>query len=254
MIVGSFNFPIVLSFLSQGKPSKGVQKSVKRGCGAMMRIHRHEEHKWIITQLRQEHNHPLTTSTGMTRNWKSHNKIGEGTRRIMKDMMENNSTTTQMYGYLAGIAGGASMLPYTRTYFQSVKQSIRIEENTDDIKKTLRLFVEMQKSSKDFFYAVDVGKDDKIKNVFWSHAWSRLSYKHFGDVVTFDTTYQTNIYGMPFAPFVGVNNHFQTIIFGCALVIKESEDAFKWLFSTFLKAVEDKHPVGILTGLLSTYP
>ena len=59
---------------------------------------------------------------------------------------------------------------------------------------------------------------------------------------------------MPFAPFVGVNNHFQTIIFGCALVIEESEDAFKWLFSTFLKAVEDKHLGGILTGLLSTYP
>ncbi|XP_073367714.1 protein FAR-RED IMPAIRED RESPONSE 1-like [Aegilops tauschii subsp. strangulata] len=39
----------------------------------------------------------------------------------------------------------------------------------------------------------------------------------------------------------------QTVIFGCGLVIEESEDAFKWLFSTFLKAVEDKHPVGILT-------
>ena len=166
MIVGSFNFSVVLYFLSQGKPSKGVQKSVKRGCGAVMRIHRHEEHKWIITELRQEHNHPLTTSTGKTRNRKSHNKIGEGTKRIMKDMMENNSTTTQMYGYIVGIAGGASMLPFTRTYFQSVKQSIRIEENTDDIKKTLRLFVEMQKSSKDFFYVVDVGKDGKIKKCF----------------------------------------------------------------------------------------
>lgn len=206
-----------------------------------------------ITDLRQEHNHNLTTGTGMTRHWKSHNNIDEGTRRIMKDMMENNSNTTQMYGYISGLHGGSSMLPFTRRYFESVKQSIRIDENTDDIKKTLRLFVEMQKSSKDFFYAVDTGKDGKIKNVFWSHAWSRLSYKHFGDVVTFDTTYQTNIYGMPFAPFVGVNNHFQTVIFGCALVLEESEDAFKWLFTTFLQAVEDKHPVAILIGMLS-YP
>ncbi|XP_022853627.1 protein FAR1-RELATED SEQUENCE 5-like [Olea europaea var. sylvestris] len=35
----------------------------------------------------------------------------------------------------------------------------------------------------------------------------RQAYKEFGDVVTFDTTYLTNKYDMPFAPFVGVNHH-----------------------------------------------
>jgi hypothetical protein len=235
----------------QGKPSKDAQKSVKKGCKAMMRIHRNADDKWVLTKFHDEHNHNLTSTPGMTRHWNSHNNIDESTKRIMKGLMENHNTTTQMYGYIAGLHGGASMLPFTRKYFESVKRAIRNDESTDDIKKTLEIFAEMQKTSKNFFHAVDIGKDGKIKNIFWSHAWSRESYKHFGDVVTFDTTYQTNIYGMPFAPFVGVNNHFQTIIFGCAMVREETEDAFKWLFRTFLRAVGNKHPVGILTGIVS---
>ena len=45
-------------------------------------------------------------------------------------------------------------------------------------------------------------------NFFWVDARSRLAYEQFGDVITFDTTYKTNKYSMPFAPFTGLNNHY----------------------------------------------
>lgn len=231
----------------QGKPSKGVQKSVKLGCKACARVHMRRSGQWIVTKVDDDHNHPLNPN--QARHWNSHNHIDESTRCIMKGLMENNVATTQMYGYIAGLHGGASVLPFTRTYFNNVKQAIRSEESTDDVKKTLQFFADMQRSSKNFFYSVDVGTDGKIKNIFWSHAWSRLSYEYFGDVVTFDSTYQTNLYGMPFAPFVGVNNHFQTVIFGCALIREETDEAYKWLFRTFIQAMNGKKPVGILTGL-----
>jgi hypothetical protein len=41
--------------------------------------------------------------------------------------------------------------------------------------------------------------------------------------VTFDTTYITNLYDMPFGLFVGVNNHFQSIIFGGVMMRDEKE-------------------------------
>ncbi|OMO51407.1 hypothetical protein CCACVL1_29812 [Corchorus capsularis] len=34
-----------------------------------------------------------------------------------------------------------------------------------------------------------------------------MAYQYFGDAVTFDATYLTNKYGMPFVPFTGVNHH-----------------------------------------------
>ena len=78
-------------------------------------------------------------------------------------------------------------------------------------------------------------------------ARSRLTYQYFGDVVTFDTTYKTNKYSMPFAPFTGLNHHYQSILFGCALLQDEYEASFIWLFETWLEAMNGKMPVSIIT-------
>ena len=52
---------------------------------------------------------------------------------------------------------------------------------------------------------------------------------------------------MPFALFVGVNHHYRSILFGCALLHDEREESFKWLFSTWLDAMHGKTPISILT-------
>jgi zinc finger SWIM domain-containing protein 3 len=38
--------------------------------------------------------------------------------------------------------------------------------------------------------------------VFWADLRCRVAYEYFGEVITFDTTYLTNKYDMPFAPFL----------------------------------------------------
>ena len=53
--------------------------------------------------------------------------------------------------------------------------------------------------------------EGRLRNIFWADARSIASYEAFADVVSFDTTYLTNKYDMPFAPFVGVNYHEQTL-------------------------------------------
>ncbi|XBJ09130.1 hypothetical protein VPH35_014264 [Triticum aestivum] len=51
-----------------------------------------------------------------------------------------------------------------------------------------------------------------------------LQYGFFGDFITFNTTYGTNLYDMPFGLFVGVNNNFQSIILASVLMRDELED------------------------------
>ncbi|XP_058004036.1 protein FAR1-RELATED SEQUENCE 5-like [Hevea brasiliensis] len=72
-------------------------------------------------------------------------------------------------------------------------------------------------------------------------------YEEFNDVVSFDTTYLVNRYKLPFATIVGVNHHGQSILLGCALISHEDVNTFKWLFMTWLEAMEDVHPKSILT-------
>ena len=60
-----------------------------------------------------------------------------------------------------------------------------------------------------FFHMMDLDEERRLRNVFWVDARSKIVFKVFSDVATFDTTYITNKYDMPFAPFVRVNRHMQ---------------------------------------------
>lgn len=93
-------------------------------------------------------------------------------------------------------------------------------------------FLKMQSKYEGFFFSMDLNNENRLMNVFWADPRSRAAYKHFGDVVTFDTTYLTNKYDMPFAPFVGVNHHGQSILLGCGLISYEDTETFTWLFRT----------------------
>jgi zinc finger SWIM domain-containing protein 3 len=64
--------------------------------------------------------------------------------------------------------------------------------------------------------------------MFWANVRSRVSYEYFGYVITFDTTYLTNRYNMPFALFIGVNHHGQSIFFGIGLLSNEDTNTLIW--------------------------
>ena len=57
-------------------------------------------------------------------------------------------------------------------------------------------------------------------------------------------------YDMPFGLFVGVNNHFQTVLLGGVLMTDEKVESFKWVFKEFASLMGGKEPKTILTGKL----
>ncbi|XP_056691675.1 protein FAR1-RELATED SEQUENCE 5-like [Spinacia oleracea] len=87
----------------------------------------------------------------------------------------------------------------------------------------------------DFYSCLQVDDGGTLLNAFWSDARSRDSYKYFGDVIKFDTTFSVNRFRMSFAPFIGINHHGSSIIFGAALIMHEDTETFVWMFEQFLK-------------------
>ncbi|KAH9782212.1 protein FAR1-RELATED SEQUENCE [Citrus sinensis] len=83
------------------------------------------------------------------------------------------------------------------------------------------------------------------KQAEYSRSWA--AYKYFEDVITFDTTYLTNKYDIPFAPFVGVNHHGQYILLGCGLISCEDMETFTWLLAAWLSCMSDSPPLSIIT-------
>lgn len=118
----------------------------------------------------------------------------------------------------------------------------------DDVSRTVELFRKMKEDDPNFQWSVELGPDSTIQSLMWCSGKSVEQYKCFGDVVTFGTTYCTNFYKMPFGLFVGVNNHFQTIIFAGVLMKHETTESFKWVFSEFLKLMRGDAPQTVLTG------
>ncbi|XP_020415517.1 protein FAR1-RELATED SEQUENCE 5-like [Prunus persica] len=78
-------------------------------------------------------------------------------------------------------------------------------------------------------------------------ATSRRAYGFYGDVVVFDTTFNTNRYDLTFAPMLGVNNHGQTIVLACAFLSKEMIESFVWMFKEFKKAMPGGESKTIIT-------
>ncbi|RYR27134.1 hypothetical protein Ahy_B02g061469 isoform E [Arachis hypogaea] len=74
-----------------------------------------------------------------------------------------------------------------------------------------------------------------------------IDYECFGDVLTFDSTYNRNVYNKPLVIFSGSNHHGQTVIFGCGLIVNEDIGSYKWLLETLLEAMGNKHPMAVVT-------
>ncbi|XP_073154067.1 protein FAR-RED IMPAIRED RESPONSE 1-like [Henckelia pumila] len=131
-----------------------------------------------------------------------------------------------------------------RNYIDKVRK-LRLGEG--DAAAIQAYFSKMQSLCPVFFFSLDLDDDGRLKNVFWADNRSRQTYKEFGDVVTFDTTYLTNKYDMPFAPFIGVNHHGQSTLLGCGILSNEDTETFVWLFRIWLECMEFQTPQGIIT-------
>ncbi|KAG5064535.1 hypothetical protein AAZX31_02G256700 [Glycine max] len=235
-------------------------------CNAMIRIEQKGQNKWVVTKFIKDHSHSLGnlskvhnirprkpfSSVGRTMP-ETYQGVGLVPSGVMYVSMDKNCIPTKNIQGIKNIPAAAAVAetnqpvksPTMMNY--AVRPPSRKRTLGKDAQNLLEYFKKMQAENPGFFYAIQLDEDNHMSNVFWADARSRTSYSHFGDAVTLDTTYRINQYGVPFAPFTGVNHHGQMILFGCALLLDDSEASFVWLFKTFLTAMNDRYPVSITT-------
>ncbi|KAI3718485.1 hypothetical protein L6452_19359 [Arctium lappa] len=86
----------------------------------------------------------------------------------------------------------------------------------------------------------------ELNAIFWADEFARLNYKEFGDVISFDGTFRTNLHCMIFVPFIAVDNHKSSVVVGSALINGETIDNFTWVLQAFLSC-HGKQPVFVIT-------
>ena len=143
--------------------------------------------------------------------------------------------------------GSLHAVPYTIKDVANLRASFRQEHRHTDLQDTLAYFQEQKAKDSDFYWKIKLDEDEKVENIYWIDGAARRAYKLYNDCLSFDTTYLTNIYKMPYAPFIGINSHGQSIQFGCGFLRNELTDSFVWLFQTFLDAMGGISPKNIIT-------
>ena len=150
---------------------------------------------------------------------------------------------------MAEFYGSEMMVPFGPKAITNLCTSFRRDDTKEgDMIETIAHFKDIQKTDPDFFYKVKYDEEDRVVNIFWVDGLARKAYAEaYHDCISFDTTYMTNMYNMPFAPFIGINRHGQSFMLGCAFVRQELASSFDWVFGAFLEAMDGKPPDNFIT-------
>ncbi|XP_074342143.1 protein FAR1-RELATED SEQUENCE 5-like [Apium graveolens] len=196
--------------------------------------------KWQISSVDLEHNHKLVSPKKVQFFQRSLN-IDPMTRSLIELFNKSGIETSKVMKFLSETKGGVENLGFSNQDIRNVIRDIwhRVFDSGDAECRLLLLRELQENSFGNFFYRVDVDDENRVQGLVWVDPRSINAYKNFGDVVTFDSTYRTNRYCMPFIPITGVNHRYQNILFGFALVRDETEASYKWVLRTWLEAVDN---------------
>ncbi|CAM0958600.1 unnamed protein product [Alopecurus aequalis] len=197
-------------------------------CQAMIRLHRTIDRGWFIHEFKTQHTHGLAVTAAEKMHWASHRSIDPHTIQLVKNLRDNNVGLRKVLSVIGGFFGAMENLPFNKRSLKTICAGISRNHCDDDVKKTCELFSQLKREDPNFIDNVLADKDGNIRARMWTNGKSRMQYKSFGDAITFDTTYRTNQYEMPFGLFVGVNTHFQSIILGGVLMTNETVENFTW--------------------------
>ncbi|KAF8396303.1 hypothetical protein HHK36_017918 [Tetracentron sinense] len=240
---------------------ESLKRKNSESCDAMLKIERKDADKWVVTKFVKEHSHSLATPSkvhylrprrhfaGAAKTMdETYHGMGFIPSGIMYVSMDGNRVSVETNRGVGNVSPVESNLPVRNVGpVNYARLSNHKRTLGRDAQNLLDYLKRMQAENPGFYYAIQLDDDNHMTNVFWADARSRTAYSHFGDAVTFDTTYRPNQYRVPFAPITGVNHHGQMVLFGCALLLDESESSFIWLFKTWLAAMDDRPPVSITT-------
>ncbi|XP_023766087.2 protein FAR1-RELATED SEQUENCE 5-like [Lactuca sativa] len=228
--------------------AKKRRRDLRTGCQAMLRISKGKDGLWFVDMFNDTHNHELSTTPTKVMKHRSHRKLHRSLacKSLMIELGQSGLKPSQIKKAVNAMKTPQD-IDVTSKQCVDVLSEQRRQYKGKEFYGLIKHFQDKALVDVNQYFVVDLFEDGSPRNIFWADGRSRDAYTKFGDVVVFDVTYMTNKFKMPFSPFVGVNHHGQTILFGGALLENKKEETFRWLFEHFLKCMFNKHPYAMIT-------
>ncbi|KAL6193058.1 hypothetical protein ACLB2K_034143 [Fragaria x ananassa] len=191
----------------------GIRSHSQKKCKGSEDISRKEYARIAVLQVGQstmyrisnfvkEHNHLLSLPEEVHQ-LRSHRKMSEAKKILSQQLGLVNIPPHKQFSILEVQAGGIQNIGCTKTDLYNYARDLRREYKGHDAKMLNDYFHGEQSKDDSFVFKMETDDDDRLAHCFWTDSKSRRAYKFYGDAVVFDTTYNTNRYGMIFAPLLG---------------------------------------------------
>ncbi|CAL2257410.1 unnamed protein product [Prunus armeniaca] len=166
----------------------------------------HGSKKYTISLFAEGHNHKMTPS-GRMHLLRSHCRISDSTKVLTKQLGSVNISINQKVSIFEVQSGGMDKIGFIKKDIYNLECSVNGKLRNHDVELVTEYFMAEQKKNEAFYFKIERDGDNRFSRCFWANATSRRAYRFYGDVVVFDTTFDTNRYDLTFAPMLGVNNH-----------------------------------------------
>lgn len=218
----------------------------RTNCKAMIRFRVDEKGQWTVIRFVPVHNHQLA-KPGERHMLRSAKSLAVGKSGVIDPAA--SAEPRLINGFSDMTEGDIAEPPgYTiRDCYNHVNMQGITTIDAGDCQSLVSYFKRRTNEEGMFYWDVQVDQEGRMTNFFFRDGKSRNDYDCFGDAVIFDTTYRTNKYSLICAPFVGVNHHWQNVVFGCAFLLDESTASYVWLFKSFLESMGSRSPKSIFT-------
>ncbi|XP_074296957.1 protein FAR1-RELATED SEQUENCE 5-like [Silene latifolia] len=238
----------VCSKAGESKPRGKVKKRQRTRilCNAKIFFRRNEKGQYVIVDFHEGHTHLLSTPNTVV-----HLTESRELTLIHKSMIVENSKVNKgpvqsfrmFKEYVKGYQNVGASLEDFKNFWRDVKKFIK----GYDAQMMIENFMHKKAMCSSYYFDFDVDDRGRLSRVCWFDPIAIKNYSLFGDMTSFDTTFNMNTYKMIFAPFTGVDHHKKCVSFGAGLIRKETDEDFVWLFQNFLSAMSNKYPVCIIT-------
>ncbi|RYR14690.1 hypothetical protein Ahy_B04g071357 [Arachis hypogaea] len=163
---------------SKISPTEKTNPTAGLNCPIRIYIHTLKDvGAWIISKVVLHHSHPCCPTQAEV--LKQHRELSMFVRRTI----ENNEEAARGHRELNFIEKDV------RNY---ITREVRNVLEQEDAKEFGKYLLRMKEKNQNFFFELELEDDQSIKLAFWADARNRATFEYFRDVISFDTTYNTN--------------------------------------------------------------
>lgn len=147
-------------------------------------------------------------------------------RTLFKSLTRANIGPSKGHRIIKNHMGGFQNVGRSKQDLKIFQKDLKAFIEDYDVQMFIENFKRKKEVHSSFYFAYELETDGTLKHVLWANVVARLTYALYGDIVSFDTTYDTNRYKMIFVPFIGLDNHRFSVTFGAAFLGDKKAESF----------------------------